>query len=180
MLGRSAEVGWARPSPRDGDLAPRPTDGDQVRRDVVGRREDLIGGVADGVAMGDVGDVPEADPLIGSTSGFSAPAGYRFPREVIAVGARWYLRYGLSYRDVEELLAERGVEVDHVTIYRWAQTFTAECNDAARDDGLTAGNAIDYRMSPDDVPCLTAFGPDVRAVADERHRDLHRVVYLLG
>jgi hypothetical protein len=38
----------------------------------------------------------------------SAPAGYRFPREVIAVAVRWYLRYGLSYRDVEELLAERG------------------------------------------------------------------------
>jgi transposase-like protein len=30
-----------------------------------------------------------------------------------------YLRYGLSYRDVEELLAERGIEVDHVTVYRW-------------------------------------------------------------
>jgi transposase-like protein len=34
------------------------------------------------------------------------------------VAVRWYLRYGLSYRDVEELLAERGIEVDHVTIYR--------------------------------------------------------------
>ncbi len=34
-------------------------------------------------------------------------AGFRFPREVIAVAVRWYLRYGLSYRDVEELLAER-------------------------------------------------------------------------
>ena len=45
----------------------------------------------------------------------AAPAGYRFPREVIAVAVRWYLRYGLSYRDVEELLAERGVTVDHVT-----------------------------------------------------------------
>jgi transposase-like protein len=55
---------------------------------------------------------------------FSA-AGYRFPREVIAVAVRWYLRYGLSYRNVEELLAERGVEVDHVTVYRWVQTFTA-------------------------------------------------------
>jgi transposase-like protein len=32
---------------------------------------------------------------------------------------RWYLRFGLSYRDVEELLAERGIEVDHVTVYRW-------------------------------------------------------------
>jgi transposase-like protein len=51
---------------------------------------------------------------------------------VIAVAARWYLRYGLSYRDVEELLAERGIEVDRVAIYRWVQTFTAEFIDAAR------------------------------------------------
>jgi transposase-like protein len=36
------------------------------------------------------------------------------PREVIMLAVRWYLRYGLSYRDVEELLAERGVEVDQV------------------------------------------------------------------
>jgi transposase-like protein len=45
---------------------------------------------------------------------------------------RWYLRYGLSYRDVEELLAERGVTVDHVTIYRWVQRFTPEFIEAAR------------------------------------------------
>ncbi len=60
------------------------------------------------------------------------PAGYRFPREVIAVAVRWYLRYGLSYRDVEELLAERGITVDHVTVYRWVQTFTPAYIDAAR------------------------------------------------
>jgi transposase-like protein len=35
---------------------------------------------------------------------------------VITVAVRWYLRYGLSYRDAEELLAERGIDVDHVTI----------------------------------------------------------------
>jgi transposase-like protein len=70
----------------------------------------------------------------------SAPAGYRFPREVIAVAVRWYLRYGLSYRDVEELLAERSVEVDHVTIYRWVQTFTAEFIDAARPARQAAGD----------------------------------------
>jgi IS6 family transposase len=46
-------------------------------------------------------------------------AGSRFPREVILLAVRWYLRYGPSYRDVSELLAERGVDVDHVTIYRW-------------------------------------------------------------
>ena len=68
----------------------------------------------------------------------SAPDGYRFPSEVIAV--RCYLRYGLSYRDVKELPAERGIEVDHVLIYRWMQTFTPEFIDAARDAlGRVAG-----------------------------------------
>jgi transposase-like protein len=70
--------------------------------------------------------------VISSVSFSSAPAGYRFPREVIAVAVRWYLRYGLSYRDVEELLGERGIIVDHVTVYRWVQTFTPEFIDAAR------------------------------------------------
>ena len=64
--------------------------------------------------------------MITSRSVPSAPAGYRFPREVIAVAVRWYLRYGLSYRDVEELLSERGIQVDHVRVYRWVQTFTPE------------------------------------------------------
>jgi transposase-like protein len=51
---------------------------------------------------------------------------------MITVAVRSYLRYGLSYRDVEELLAERGVEVDHVTVYRWVQRFTPLFADAAR------------------------------------------------
>jgi transposase, IS6 family len=59
-------------------------------------------------------------------------AGFRFPQEVISLAVRWYLRYGLSYRDVEELLAERGITVDHLTIYRWVQRFTPEFIEAAR------------------------------------------------
>jgi transposase-like protein len=51
---------------------------------------------------------------------------------VIVLAVRWYLRYGLSYRDVEELLAERGLLVDHVTIYRWVHRFTPLLIDAAR------------------------------------------------
>jgi transposase-like protein len=51
---------------------------------------------------------------------------------VITVAVRWCLRYGLSYRDVEELLAERGIDVDHVTVYRWVQRFTPLLLDAAR------------------------------------------------
>jgi transposase, IS6 family len=62
----------------------------------------------------------------------SAFAGFRFPREVIVLAVRWYLRYGLSYRDVEELLAERGVQVDHVTIYRWVRRFAPVLAEAAR------------------------------------------------
>ena len=64
--------------------------------------------------------------------GSAAFAGYRFPPEVILLAVRWYLRYGLSYRDLEELLAERGVEVDHVTLYRWVQRFTPLLVEAAR------------------------------------------------
>ncbi len=37
---------------------------------------------------------------------------------------RWYLHYGLSYRAVEELLVDRGITVDHVSVYRWVQRFT--------------------------------------------------------
>jgi len=62
----------------------------------------------------------------------SAFAGFRFPPDVIVIAVRWYLRFGLSYRDVEELLAERGVEVDHVTVYRWVLRFTPLLADAAR------------------------------------------------
>src|SRR5450759_4455511 len=62
----------------------------------------------------------------------SAFAGFRFPAEIIVLALRWYLRFGLSYRDVEELLAERGIEVDHVTVYRWVQRFTPLLVDAAR------------------------------------------------
>jgi hypothetical protein len=62
----------------------------------------------------------------------SAFAGFCFPPDVIVLAVRWYLRFALSYRDVEELLAERGVEVDHVTVYRWVQRFTPLLAEAAR------------------------------------------------
>src|SRR5882762_3587459 len=62
----------------------------------------------------------------------SAFAWFRFPSDVIVFAIRWYLRFNLSYRDVEELLVERGVEVDHVTVFRWVQRFTPLFADAAR------------------------------------------------
>ena len=50
----------------------------------------------------------------------------QFEPEVILLAIGWYLRFSLSYRDVEELLAERGLSVDHVTVWRWVQRYAPE------------------------------------------------------
>ena len=52
--------------------------------------------------------------------------GFRFPAEIILWAVRWYLQFPVSYRDLEAMLADRGVEVDHTTMYRWVQRFTPE------------------------------------------------------
>jgi transposase, IS6 family len=52
--------------------------------------------------------------------------GFRFPAEVILWAVRWYLQFPVSYRDLEHMLADRGVEVDHTTMYRWVQRFAPE------------------------------------------------------
>ena len=44
-----------------------------------------------------------------------------FQADIILLCVRWYLRYSLSYRDLEEIMLERGLHVDHTTIYRWVQ-----------------------------------------------------------
>jgi transposase-like protein len=50
----------------------------------------------------------------------------QFEPEVILLAVGWYLRFSLSYRDVEELLSERGISVDHVTLWRWVQRYAPE------------------------------------------------------
>jgi IS6 family transposase len=46
--------------------------------------------------------------------------------EIILLCIRWYLRYALSYRDLEEMMRERGLSLDHTTIYRWVQAYAPE------------------------------------------------------
>lgn len=55
-----------------------------------------------------------------------------FKPQIILCAVRWYLRFSLSYRDVEELLAERGVAVDHSTIWRWVQRYALELEQRLR------------------------------------------------
>ena len=50
----------------------------------------------------------------------------QFEPEMILLALGWYLRFSLSYRDVEELLAERGLHADHVTVWRWVQRYAPE------------------------------------------------------
>src|SRR5436190_23038341 len=64
-----------------------------------------------------------------STSAFSRRA---FPDDIIALAVRWYVRYRLSYAEVSEWLAERGVLVDQSTIYRWVQRFLPLFSEVAR------------------------------------------------
>jgi transposase, IS6 family len=52
--------------------------------------------------------------------------GRHFGGEIVLWAVRWYCRYGISYRDLEQMMAERGVSVDHSTLYRWVQKYAPE------------------------------------------------------
>ena len=55
-----------------------------------------------------------------------------FQAEIILLCVRWYLRYALSYRDLEELMEERGLNIDHTTIFRWVQVYAPELEKRCR------------------------------------------------
>src|SRR6266704_3367126 len=55
-----------------------------------------------------------------------------FEAEIILLCVRWYVRYALSYRDLEEMMRERGLQVDHTTIYRWVQQYAPELDKRCR------------------------------------------------
>ncbi len=52
--------------------------------------------------------------------------GRHFQGEIILWAVRWYCKYGISYRELQEMLAERGINVDHSTLYRWVQRYAPE------------------------------------------------------
>ena len=49
-----------------------------------------------------------------------------FEGEIVPWAVRWYCRYGISYQDVDQMMGERGVGVDHATLYRWVQKYAPE------------------------------------------------------
>jgi transposase, IS6 family len=55
-----------------------------------------------------------------------------FEGAIIVLCVRWYLRYALNYRDLEEIMLERGLRVDHTTIFRWVQRYAPELDKRCR------------------------------------------------
>jgi transposase, IS6 family len=73
--------------------------------------------------------------LVPSTDATDRPElfkGRHFEAEIIVLCVRWYLRFGLSFRNLEEMMAERNLHVDHVTIWRWVQRYAPELNRRCR------------------------------------------------
>lgn len=52
--------------------------------------------------------------------------GRHYQGDIILGCVRWYCKYGISYRDLEEMMLERGIEVDHTTLFRWIQRYAPE------------------------------------------------------
>ena len=62
-----------------------------------------------------------------------------FEPSLILLCVRWYCRFQLSYRDLEEMMAERGLSVDHTTLFRWVQRYAPEINKRIRPHLKLAG-----------------------------------------
>src|SRR5437773_8498729 len=65
----------------------------------------------------------------------------QFEKTIILLCVRWYLRYPLSYRDLEEMMLERGLHIDHTTIYRWVQHYASELEKRCRSDLKTTNDS---------------------------------------
>jgi IS6 family transposase len=72
-----------------------------------------------------------------------------YEAEVILLCVRWYLRYALSYRDLEERMGERGLSVDHTTIYCWVQQYAPELEKRCRSSLKTTTDS--WRVDETDV-----------------------------
>src|SRR4029450_10440866 len=85
---------------------------------------------------------------------------------IILCAVRWYLRYSLSYRDVEELLEERGLDADHTTVWRWVPTAQSR-GDRGRPGtiaGCAASGVLRHQLSPNTIRSRGADSASAGAV----------------
>ncbi len=94
-------------------------------------------------------------------------SGRHFKSEIIMMAVRWYLSYSLSYREVEELLLERGIKVDHSTIQRWVERYAHELESVFRRKHKRSGNYTSWRMDETYVKLNGVWGFLYRAIDKE-------------
>src|SRR5262249_57448461 len=85
----------------------------------------------------------------------------QFEPVIIVTCVRWYCRFSLSLRDLEELMAERGLAVDHTTIGRWVQRYGPEVHRRLRGPGTLKSSPwpTDHTSFRLPSPCLVPFPP---------------------
>ena len=93
----------------------------------------------------------------------SSPFKWRhYEAEIILLCVRWYCRYGLSYRDLAEMMHERGLLVHHSTVYRWVQAYAPAINKRIRPHLKMSGTS--YRIDETYVKVSTQWKYLYRAV----------------
>src|SRR5271157_4524464 len=97
--------------------------------------------------------------------------------ELILCAVRWYLRYSLSLRDVEELLAERGLEADHTTIWRWVQRYGPELEQRLRRQLKPTNKSwrVDETVRPSTSCCRRCAMPRRPSACSARRSATHRI-----
>jgi transposase, IS6 family len=75
-----------------------------------------------------------------------------YQSEIILLCVRWYLRYALSYRDLEEMMNERGLSLDHTTIYRWVQAYAPELEKRIRPHLRPTNDSYRIPFTPRSLP----------------------------
>ena len=98
----------------------------------------------------------------------SSPFKWRhFEPSLILLCVRWYCRYQLSYRDVEEMMKERGLEVDHSTVFHWVQRYAPEINKRIRPHLKMSGTS--YRVDETYIRVKKRWKYLWRAVERQHH-----------
>lgn len=92
--------------------------------------------------------------------------GRHFPKDVILMAVRWYVAYPLSYRNIEELLAERGISADHATLNRWVIEYSPRLENQFRKNSKKPVGTS-WRMDETYIKCNGAWVYLYRAVDKE-------------
>ena len=100
--------------------------------------------------------------------------------EIILLNVRWYLKYALSYRNLEEMMAERGVEVDHTTIMRWVHQYSPEIEKKVRryDKNPAYPSAVNELKNDRILPQNVSFRQIkyLNNIVEQDHRPIKRIV----